>query len=90
MLGIMYRNGQGVPKDAGEALDWLGKAADAGRPLAEHYMAIMAFCGEGQPVDPVKALMWLHIAVAHYSDGPERTRALQDRDNISSPSIRVR
>lgn len=84
MLGIMYRNGQGVLKDPEEAVVWLTKAADVGRPVAEHHLATMSYSGEGMPPDPVRALMWLHIAIAHYTDGPEKTQAEQDRDNVSS------
>ena len=33
-LGVMYANGDGVPKDAAEAVKWYRKAADQGtRPL---------------------------------------------------------
>ena len=34
--------------------------------------------------DPVKALMWLNIAILHYPSGSEKTRAISDRDNISA------
>ena len=83
LLGIMYHNGQGVPKDLNSAVEWLTKAAEAGRPLAEHHLAIMAFAGDGMQQDTVKALMWLDIAILHYQDGPEKTRAIEDRNNIT-------
>ena len=28
------------------------------------------------------ALSWLHIAIVHYADGPEKDRARQDRDRL--------
>ena len=83
MLGIMYRKGEGVPKNFENAIMWLTKAAEAGRPLAQHYLATINFTGEGVPADSVKALMWLYLAIVHYPDGPEKTRAMKDRDNIS-------
>lgn len=83
LLGIMYRNGQGVPKDPEQALYWLTEAAEGGRPVAQHHLAVMAFAGEGGPADPVKALMWLHIAISQYTDGLEKERAEQDLSNVS-------
>jgi TPR repeat protein len=83
MLGIMYHNGTGVPRDPAKALDWLTKAAEAGRPLAQHHLAIINYTGDGVQKDSVTALMWLYIAIAHYQDGGEKTRAMQDRDNVS-------
>ena len=82
ILGIMYRQGQGVSKDPAKALDLLNKAALANRPLAQHHLGIMYFLGEGVPKDAVTALMWLDIAILHYPDGPEKQRAKEDRDNI--------
>jgi hypothetical protein len=83
LLGIMYRDGHGVPKDPQNAVLWLTKAAEAGRPLAQHHLAIMSFTGEGMPQDAVKALTWLYIAIAHYPEGAEKKRAVQDRDNVT-------
>lgn len=84
MLGVMYRNGQGVPKDPITAVTWLTKAAEAGRPLAQHHLGTMAFMGEGGPPDIVRALMWLYIATAHYPEGPEKQQAQHDRDNVAA------
>ncbi len=84
MLGIMYRNGQGVPKDPEKAIAWLTKAAEAGRPLAQHHLAIISFTGDGATQDTVKAMMWLYIAIAHYNVGLDKTRAIQDRDNVAT------
>jgi hypothetical protein len=82
LLGIMYEEGQGVTKDPHKAYDWLIKAADANRPLAQHHLGVMYYQGDGVAKDPIVALMWLHIAIVHYTDGPEKTRAVKDRDAI--------
>ncbi len=83
LLGIMYLYGQGVTKDSKKAFDLLTKAAEAGRPLAEHHLGVMYFTGEGMELpDEITALMWLHIAILHYSDGPEKDRAITDRDAV--------
>lgn len=83
LLGVMFRLGQGTPTDALKAFDYLTKAAEENRPLAQHHLGVMYYLGEGVPQpDSVTALMWLHIAIVHYKDGPEKDRAKQDRDNI--------
>ncbi|MEZ0259854.1 MAG: tetratricopeptide repeat protein [Alphaproteobacteria bacterium] len=82
IMGIMYRQGQGVPKDPAKALTYLTKAADAARPLAQHHVGVMYFLGEGVPSDPIIALMWLHLAIVYYAEGNEKVRAEADRDNV--------
>ena len=84
LLGIMYAKGEGVTQDYESAVGWLTKAAEKDRPLAEHYLATLTFAGTGVSPDPVAALMWLYLAVVHYPEGPDRARALQDRENLSS------
>ena len=83
LLGIMHRQGQGLEKNPAKAFELLTVAADMNRPLAQHHLGIMHYLGEGLEVDKVTALMWLHIAIAHYSAGAEEDRARQDRDNVS-------
>lgn len=82
IMGIMYRQGQGVPKDPVKAMTYLMKAADNARPLAQHHVGVMYFLGEGVPSDPIVALMWLHLAIVYYSEGNEKVRAEADRDNV--------
>lgn len=84
IMGIMYRQGQGVPKDAAKAMTYLTKAADAARPLAQHHVGVMYFLGEGVPSDPIIALQWLHLAIVYYAEGNEKVRAEADRDNVYS------
>lgn len=82
LLGIMYRMGQGVDKNPEEALVLLNKAALAFRPRAMHHIGISYYTGEGVTQDPTRGLMWVHLATLYYPDGAEKTRAMQDRDNI--------
>jgi TPR repeat protein len=44
-LGIMYRNGQGVPRDAAAALTWFHKAAEQGEPVAQLNIGLMYYFG---------------------------------------------
>ncbi len=83
LMGIMYRLGQGVKVDQLKAFDLLSKGAEANRPLSQHHLGTMYYTGEGVPAaDAVTALMWLHIAIVHYPDGPEKESAIKSRDNI--------
>ena len=82
LMGIMYRYGQGVPKDPKKAYDYLAEAAAANRPLAQYHLGTMYFAGEGVQTDSIMALMWLQIAIVHYGEGPEKDAALHDRDNM--------
>lgn len=82
LLGIMYLNGQGVEKNAERALPWLNKAAEANQPLAQHHLGVIYYLGEAVSADTVRALMWLHIAILHYPEGPQKKRAIEDRDNL--------
>lgn len=89
LMGIMYRMGQGVEKDPAKAFELLSKAADAGRPLAQHHLASMYFAGEGTAKDSSQALLWIGLAVIFYPDGPEKTQARADRDNIFLQASRM-
>ena len=64
MLGFMYANGEGVPKDAVQAVSWLRKAADQGLASAQFGLGLMYASGEGVPKDFVIAYMWRNLASA--------------------------
>ncbi|MGL5660576.1 MAG: tetratricopeptide repeat protein, partial [Aeromonas sp.] len=40
-LGVKYANGQDVPQNYQQALDWLHKAAEQGNPSAQYNLALM-------------------------------------------------
>ena len=64
VLGILYRRGQGVPKDDGQAFPWLRKAALQGRSDAQATVALMYSTGGGVPKDEGEALGWYRKAAA--------------------------
>ena len=88
LLGVMYRLGQGADKNLTKAFGYLSKAAEQGRALAEHHIGLMYFNGESIDADPVMGLAWLHIAIVHYADGPDKERAKQDRDKMYGSTTR--
>ena len=90
LLGVMYAQGQGVEKDYKKAMELLALAAEANRPLAQHYLGAMYSKGQGLDApDLIRGLMWLHIAILHYHDGPEKERAKMDRDAIYVQATRL-
>jgi TPR repeat protein len=61
-LGVMYANGEGVPKDSVEAVKWYLKAAEQGVSEAQCSLGMMYDTGEGVPRDSAEALRWYRKA----------------------------
>ena len=58
-LGVLYYNGDGVPQDYKEAVEWLTKAAEQGFSDAQSKLGWMYLEGESVPQDYEKAAKWL-------------------------------
>lgn len=63
--GNDYLTGNGVGKDAREAVYWYEKAADAGDPWAQQQMGFLCEAGIGVPADPARAVHWYQLAAAN-------------------------
>ena len=61
-FALMYRDGEGVPQDAAEAVRWYRRAADQGHARAQHDLALMYLEGEGVPRDDTEAARWFRLA----------------------------
>jgi uncharacterized protein len=61
-LGLMYRNGKGVPQDLGEAIKWYRRAAEQGNPFAQFNLGVMYDEGRGVPQNRDEALVWYRKA----------------------------
>jgi uncharacterized protein len=61
-LGLMYYTGQGVAKDAVEAVKWYRKGAEQGYAMAQVVLGVKYAFGKGVPKDEVRAYMWLLLA----------------------------
>lgn len=75
-IGHLYRWGQGVEKDIGQAIHWYRMAAEKGFSRAQANLAAIYLQGdEGTPVDYAEAHKWFaaaavqHLAVAQYNLG---------------------
>jgi len=64
-LGIMYRNGRGVPQDNATAVSWYGKAAKQGDAHAQINLGFMYERGQGVPQDNAMAVSWYRKAAEH-------------------------
>jgi uncharacterized protein len=61
-LGIMYTNGQGLPQNDAEAVNWFRLAADQGYALAQSGLGYMYFSGRGVPQNDTEAVRWFRLA----------------------------
>ena len=61
-LGVMYRNGTGLPKDYREAVKWYRKAAEQGFERAQNDLGALYGVGKGVPLDYGEALKWYRKA----------------------------
>lgn len=61
-LGVMYDQGQGVPKDAAMAAVWFRKAAEQGWPLSQFRLGLSYELGEGVGQSSVDAANWYRKA----------------------------
>jgi hypothetical protein len=61
-LGLMYRNGEGVPQDDAKALQWYRKAAEQGYADAQYNLGIMYGIGQRVPQDYSRAMKWYRKA----------------------------
>ena len=83
-LGLMYANGEGVPKDDAEAVKWYRLAAEQGDANAQYGLGFMYATGRGVLKDSVLAHMWSNIAGAN---GNEAAR--KQRDNLEDDMTRA-
>lgn len=61
-LGLMYSKGEGVPKNAVQAVAWYRKAAEKREAAAQTNLGWMYEKGEGVPKDAVQAVAWYRKA----------------------------
>ena len=74
-LGVMYRNGNGVPENDAEAVRWYRLAAEQGHAIAQSNLGVMYDSGEGVPENDVRAYIWYSVAAAQ---GNEIARTNRD------------
>jgi TPR repeat protein len=78
-LGVMYHNGEGVPRDYAEAVKWYRLAAEQGDADAQHNLGVMYHKGYGVPLNYVVAHMWFNL-----SAGQGNKLARQYREKLAA------
>jgi len=63
-MGVMYRQGQGVPQDDKQAIAWWSKAAEQGHVEAMDNLGLRYGRGQGVAQDWVQAYKWFSLAAA--------------------------
>ena len=61
-LGLMYKEGQGVPRDDGEAVAWYRRAAEQGYAEAQNNLGDLYASGRGVSLDYARAVGWFRKA----------------------------
>lgn len=65
MLGLLYKNGEGVTRDEVQAAHWLGVASELGNPHAMFLLSYIYREGRGVSVDRARARQLLEEAAEH-------------------------
>jgi TPR repeat protein len=63
-LGILYHNGEGVPQDDAQAVEWFLRSAEQGYVRAQSTLGAYYWAGRGVPRDYSKAYFWSQLALA--------------------------
>jgi len=71
-LGLLYANGQGVPKDDVQAWQWYEKAAVQGHAEAQANLGILYDYGRGVQQDFKVAVYWLRLSAKQGNDSAQR------------------
>jgi hypothetical protein len=63
-MGVRFHNGEGVPHDDAQAMQWFQRAAEQGHVTAQGALGAYYFAARGVPKDLSKAYFWSLIAMA--------------------------
>jgi putative methionine-R-sulfoxide reductase with GAF domain len=63
-MGVRFHNGEGVPHDDAQAMQWFQRAAEQGHVTAQGALGAYYFAARGVPKDLSKAYFWSVIATA--------------------------
>ncbi len=74
-LGEMYAAGDGVPKNAGKAVEWYQKAAAQGNVSAQLTLSATYIGGDGVVRDLVLAYAWCNLAAARVDEEQKEARS---------------
>ena len=78
-LGVAYVTGNGVEKDAAEAVKWYRKAAEQGYAKAQCFLGLCYAEGYGVTKDEAEAAKWYHKAAEQGHALAQKRLLNQDR-----------
>lgn len=81
LLGMMYQDGEGVPKDSVQAAQWIRKAAEQDNATAEFALGVMYLQAMGVAKDDTAGVRWLEKAARHGLAPAQFTLAKLHEDN---------
>jgi TPR repeat protein len=61
-MGVLYANGDGVPRDERRAAAWYRSAAEQGDASAQNNLGVMYANGQGVQQDDAQAVRWYRCA----------------------------
>ena len=82
-IGFMYDYGQGVVRNAAEAMLWYRKAAEQDLAVAQYTLGSMYEIGLGVRRDLVEAFTWYSRAARTLDDGEARDAVLRSLDALT-------
>ena len=71
LVGHLYYEGRGIPKDDIEAFRWMQKSAEQRYVPAQYFLGYMYHRGIGIPKDQVHAYAWISLAASADSENSE-------------------
>jgi len=71
-MGVRFHNGEDVPQDDAQAMQWFLRAAEQGHVTAQSALGAYYWAGRGVPEDLSKAYFWSEIALA---EGDENSKS---------------
>ena len=74
MLGRLYYDGKGLPRNLRKAARWFARAAGKGHASSQIMLGQMHYSGRGVPKDDKKALEWFRRAAAQGSATAKRSK----------------
>lgn len=84
--GNLYFDGDKVPQDFAQAIQWYRQAAEEGHYQAQHKLGLLYYQGQHIPQDFVQAYMWLLLASAQGKKEAVEARE-QVMKHLSPPQI---
>ena len=80
LLGTMYEEGEGVPRDTKEAVHWYKKATNQGDAVGQYHLGLMYQHGNGVTEDGQEALRLFQLSANQGYDNAQTQLGVLNRD----------